>query len=264
MLQAPCCALQHSWLAGRRSVPSTPTWVRAEPGADESGYVWAGPVGWHCVRPAARPRHIGLHACMLGCLYAGADAPMSDERGAMPAACVGCRRTPSPTASHPFSGTRACPGRPLVRPDADVIVPMYAPYAHADLVLPFVTTRNISSLLRFEFVPGDGKYLVANYSARGPPAHRGRCARATPLPPGAHGCRMARMPHCVQSATASKQARALQMDWTCTCASGGQAFAACGHVPRAAGRRTDAPAGSALHARRRRAGHRLRHELLAS
>ncbi len=64
-----------------------------------------------------------------------------------------------------------------MRPDADVIVPMYAPYARADLVSPFAAPRNISALLRFEVVPGDGKYLIANHGARA--RHAQRMARAT-------------------------------------------------------------------------------------
>lgn len=50
-----------------------------------------------------------------------------------------------------------------VRPDADITVPMYAPYTRADLVSPFAGPRNITALLRFEVVPGDGKYLIANH-----------------------------------------------------------------------------------------------------
>ena len=50
-----------------------------------------------------------------------------------------------------------------VRPDADIVVPMYAPYTRADLVSPFAGPRNITALLRFEVVPGDGKYLIANH-----------------------------------------------------------------------------------------------------
>ena len=50
-----------------------------------------------------------------------------------------------------------------VRPDADIMVPMYAPYTRADLVSPFAGPRNITALLRFEVVPGDGKYLIANH-----------------------------------------------------------------------------------------------------
>jgi len=69
-----------------------------------------------------------------------------------------------------------------VRPDADVIVPMYAPYAHADLVSPFATTRNISALLRFEITQNDGKYLMANHGARAPLAQRARRARAPASP----------------------------------------------------------------------------------
>jgi len=66
-----------------------------------------------------------------------------------------------------------------VRPDADIIVPMYAPYTRADLVSPFAALRNISALLRFEVVPGDGKYLIANHGAR--PAWAAHGARASPL-----------------------------------------------------------------------------------
>ena len=51
-----------------------------------------------------------------------------------------------------------------VRPDADITVPMYAPYTCADLVSPFAGPRNITALLRFEVVPGDGKYLIANHA----------------------------------------------------------------------------------------------------
>ena len=52
-----------------------------------------------------------------------------------------------------------------VRPDADILVPMYAPYTRADLVSPFAGPRPISALLRFEVVAGDGKYLIANHGA---------------------------------------------------------------------------------------------------
>ena len=53
-----------SGLAGRRSVPSTATGVRADPGADGSGWLWAGPIGWHCVRPAV---HGDTSACAPAC-----------------------------------------------------------------------------------------------------------------------------------------------------------------------------------------------------
>ena len=52
-----------------------------------------------------------------------------------------------------------------VRPDADILVPMYAPYTRADLVSPFAGPRPITALLRFEVVAGDGKYLIANHGA---------------------------------------------------------------------------------------------------
>jgi len=69
-----------------------------------------------------------------------------------------------------------------VRPIADVIVPMYAPYAHADLVSPSATTRSISALLRFETTTGGGKYLIANHGARARPARRARRARTSASP----------------------------------------------------------------------------------
>ena len=50
---------------------------------------------------------------------------------------------------------------------------MYAPYTRADLVSPFAGPRSITALLRFEVVPGDGKYLIANH---GQPHSSPRCA----------------------------------------------------------------------------------------
>jgi hypothetical protein len=53
-----------------------------------------------------------------------------------------------------------------VRPDADIIVPMYTPYTSADLVSPFSKPRPISALLRFEVKFGDGKHLMAIHGHR--------------------------------------------------------------------------------------------------
>ncbi|KAK9819148.1 hypothetical protein WJX81_000453 [Elliptochloris bilobata] len=78
--------------------------------------------------------------------------------------------TPTWVREESFNGSGYNWGGPngwhCVRPDADIIVPMYAPYTRADLVSPFAAPRNISALLRFEVVPGDGKYLIANHGHR--------------------------------------------------------------------------------------------------
>ena len=50
-----------------------------------------------------------------------------------------------------------------VRPDFDIVVPMYAPYTRKALVSPFHQKRNISVLLRFKVDKTDGKYLIANH-----------------------------------------------------------------------------------------------------
>lgn len=57
---------------------------------------------------------------------------------------------------------------PQVRPDADILVPVFARYTRADLVSPFAGPRNITALLRFQVVPGDGKYLIANHGSPAP------------------------------------------------------------------------------------------------
>lgn len=54
-----------------------------------------------------------------------------------------------------------------VRPDFDIVVPMYAPYTRKHLVSPFAHPRNISVLLRFKVDKTDGKYLIANHGAAG-------------------------------------------------------------------------------------------------
>jgi hypothetical protein len=99
MLQALCCAHELAERAACRSVPSTPTWVRADPDASgpESGYNWAGPVGWHCVRPAARSRRARPHACML--VDAHVWAPGPGRRAA------GSRRRLSPTCAFVFAAS---------------------------------------------------------------------------------------------------------------------------------------------------------------
>ena len=55
-----------------------------------------------------------------------------------------------------------------VRPDFDIVVPMYAPYTRKALVSPFNQTRNITVLLRFKVDKTDGKYLIANHGAPAP------------------------------------------------------------------------------------------------
>jgi hypothetical protein len=52
------------------------------------------------------------------------------------------------------------------RPDADVLVPVFAPYRHASIVSPFAAPRNISLLMRFDYPVGDGKSLVAHHGHR--------------------------------------------------------------------------------------------------
>ena len=56
-------------------------------------------------------------------------------------------------------------GFSCVRPDFDIVVPMYAPYTVKHLVSPFAHPRNISVLLRFKVDKTDGKYLIANHGA---------------------------------------------------------------------------------------------------
>eukprot|EP00884_Botryococcus_braunii_P014572 jgi/Botrbrau1/23115/Bobra.0243s0047.2 len=53
-----------------------------------------------------------------------------------------------------------------VRPDMDIIVPMYMQYTHADIVPPSKGPRPISALLRFEVKFGDGKNLMAIHGHR--------------------------------------------------------------------------------------------------
>ena len=60
-----------------------------------------------------------------------------------------------------------------VRPDFDIVVPMYAPYTRKHLVSPFAHPRNISVLLRFAVDKTDGKYLIANHGAAGISSTRG-------------------------------------------------------------------------------------------
>ena len=56
-------------------------------------------------------------------------------------------------------------GFSCVRPDFDIVVPMYAPYTRKALVSPFNQKRNITVLLRFKVDKTDGKYLIANHGA---------------------------------------------------------------------------------------------------
>ncbi len=72
-----------------------------------------------------------------------------------------------------------------VRPDFDIVVPMYAPYTRTALVSPFSHPRNISVLLRFKVDKTDGKYLIANHgAARRAPRPRA-APRRTAVQPGA-------------------------------------------------------------------------------
>ena len=50
-----------------------------------------------------------------------------------------------------------------MRPEIDIVVPMYAPYMRKTLVSPFNQKRNITVLLRFKVDNTDGKYLLANH-----------------------------------------------------------------------------------------------------
>ncbi len=53
-----------------------------------------------------------------------------------------------------------------IRPDADIVVPMFTPYALRDIVKPSANLRHISALLRFSVNNRDGKYLVSNHGHR--------------------------------------------------------------------------------------------------
>ena len=66
-----------------------------------------------------------------------------------------------------------------VRPDFDIVVPMYAPYTRKHLISPFTRPRNITVLLRFQVDKSDGKYLIANHGAA-PAAGRPRAGRTRP------------------------------------------------------------------------------------
>lgn len=52
------------------------------------------------------------------------------------------------------------------RPDADVLVPVYSPYGHTNILSPFAADRNISLLMRFDYPLRDGKSLVAHHGHR--------------------------------------------------------------------------------------------------
>lgn len=66
-----------------------------------------------------------------------------------------------------------------VRPDFDIVVPMYAPYTRKHLISPFAQPRNITVLLRFQVDKTDGKYLIANHGAA-PAAGRSRASSTCP------------------------------------------------------------------------------------
>ena len=65
-----------------------------------------------------------------------------------------------------------------MRPDFDIVVPMYAPYTRKHLISPFAQPRNITVLLRFQVDKTDGKYLIANHGAA--PATSPRASRTRP------------------------------------------------------------------------------------
>ena len=62
-----------------------------------------------------------------------------------------------------------------VRPDFDIVVPMYAPYTRKELVSPFTHDRNITVLLRFKVDKTDGKYLISNHGADGSSTRMPHC-----------------------------------------------------------------------------------------
>lgn len=89
-------------------------------------------------------------------------------------ACVAPRRSvPTPTWVRDDNSEgwgfewKGPKGFHCVRPDFDIVVPMYAPYTRKHLVSPFAHPRNISVLLRFKVDKTDGKYLIANHGAAG-------------------------------------------------------------------------------------------------
>lgn len=80
-----------------------------------------------------------------------------------------CRSDGSPSWARDMSENYTWPGPvswACVRPDMDIIVPMYIPYNRADLIPPFKGPRPVSALLRFDVKFGDGKNLMVIHGHR--------------------------------------------------------------------------------------------------
>lgn len=72
----------------------------------------------------------------------------------------------APTCGHGNSEWAHPDSFACVRPDADIVVPMFTPYTRKDIVKPSAYRRHISALLRFSVNKSDGKYLVSHHGHR--------------------------------------------------------------------------------------------------